>query len=164
MALVVTLCLFAQIALALPEGAVAPDCTLSPLAGGKAVDLSKYRGDVVYIDFWAASCGSCAKSFPFLNGLHRKFQGRGLHVVGVNQDKNVDDAKRFLAKFPASFVVAADTSKQCAKEYDVKVMPSAYIIDRKGIVRHIHWGFGPGEAEALRALVEGMLDDKADSL
>ena len=153
-----------QTALAVTVGNATPDCALSSLDGGQTSGLNQYRGKVVYVDFWASWCGPCAKSFPFLNDLHTQLGAQGLQIVGVNLDEKADDAKDFLAKYPASFTIAADASKQCAKDFGVKAMPSSYLIDRKGIVHHIHLGFRPGEAKELRELVEELLGDKVAGL
>ena len=158
------LLLSTQTALAVAVGDAAPDCALSPIGESQNSDLSQYKGKVLYVDFWASWCGPCAKSFPFLNEMHNQLKDRGLQIVGVNLDENVDDAKAFLTKYPASFTVVADVSKQCAKDFDVKAMPSSYIIDRKGIVHHVHLGFRSGEAKELRVLVEKLLSDKVAGL
>ena len=149
-----------QLVFGVEKGGAMPACLVSPIGETKTEDLQRYKGQVLYVDFWASWCGPCAKSFPFLNEMHQQFKDQGLQIVGVNLDENVDDAKAFLAKYPASFTVVADVSKQCAKDFDVKAMPSSYIIDRKGIVHHVHLGFRPGEAEELRLLVEKLLSDK----
>jgi thiol-disulfide isomerase/thioredoxin len=141
-----------------------PACKVSPIGENKNTDLSQYKGQVLYVDFWASWCGPCAKSFPFLNEMHQQLKDQGLQIVGVNLDEKADDAKAFLAKYPASFTVVADVSKQCAKDFAVKAMPSSYIIDRKGIIHHIHLGFRPGEAKELRVLVEKLLGEKVAGL
>ena len=158
------LLLSTQTVLAIAIGDAAPACALSTIGESQNIDLSQYKGKVVYVDFWASWCGPCAKSFPFLNEMHNQLKDQGLQIVGVNLDENVDDANAFLAKYPASFTVVADVSKQCAKDFDVKAMPSSYIIDRKGIVHHIHLGFRSGEAKELRVLVEKLLSDKVAGL
>jgi thiol-disulfide isomerase/thioredoxin len=145
-------------------GSPMPACNVSPIGESQSSDLSQYKGQVLYVDFWASWCGPCAKSFPFLNEMHEQLKGQGLQIVGVNLDENADEAKAFLAKYPASFTVVADVSKQCAKDFEVKAMPSSYIIDRKGIVHHIHLGFRPGEAKELRVLVEKLLNEKVAGL
>lgn len=149
---------------AVEAGSVMPACQVSPIGESQGSDLSRYKGQVLYVDFWASWCGPCAKSFPFLNEMHRQLKDQGLQIVGVNLDENMDDAKAFLAKYPASFTVMADVSKQCAKDFAVKAMPSSYIIDRKGIVHHVHLGFRPGEAKEIRVLVEKLLNEKVAGL
>lgn len=153
-----------QNAYAVDVGASLPECALEVMDNKQNLSLSQYKGKVLYVDFWASWCGPCAKSFPFLNEMHEQFKDQGLQIVGVNLDENVNDAKAFLAKYPASFTVAADVSKQCAKDFAVKAMPSSYLIDRKGIVHHVHLGFKPGEAQEIRLLVEKLLSEKVAGL
>ena len=64
----------------------APDFKL-PSAKGM-VELSKLKGKVVYLDFWASWCAPCRKSFPWMNDLHKKYKDQGLEVVAVNSDKS----------------------------------------------------------------------------
>lgn len=135
----------------------APNCALTALNDNQNLALQQLKGKVVYVDFWASWCGPCAKSFPFMNKLHGDLQAQGLEVIGVNLDENADDAKKFLENFPASFKVAGDPGEQCAKNFAVKAMPSSYLVDRNGIIRHVHLGFRPGEAEEFRGLVEKLL-------
>ncbi|NOU20170.1 MAG: TlpA family protein disulfide reductase [Methyloglobulus sp.] len=155
---------FKPLAFAVEAGGTMPTCNVSPIGESQSTDLSQYKGQVIYVDFWASWCGPCAKSFPFLNEMHEQLKGQGLQIVGVNLDENPDEAKAFLAKYPASFTVVADVSKQCAKDFQVKAMPSSYIIDRKGVVHHVHLGFRPGEAKEVRMIVEKLLGEKVAGL
>lgn len=149
-----------SLALAADVGKPMPACKVSPIGQNQDSELDQFKGKVLYVDFWASWCGPCAKSFPFLNEMHEQLKDQGLQIVGVNLDEDVDDAKAFLAKYPASFSVMADVSKQCAKDFAVKAMPSSYIIDRKGLIHHVHLGFRPGEAKEIRLLVEKLLGEK----
>ncbi len=144
--------------LAIETGHTMPECALNSMADNQAGGLNQYKGKVVYVDFWASWCGPCAKSFPFLNEMHQQLKDKGLQVVGVNLDENLDDAKGFLAKYPAEFTVMADVSKDCAKAFDVKAMPSSYIVDKNGQIHHVHLGFKSGEAEEIRTMVEKLLN------
>lgn len=161
---IVTAFFLSPLANAVEAGKPMPACSLSPIRENQQSDLNQYPGKVMYVDFWASWCGPCAKSFPFMNELHQQLKDQGLQIVGVNLDENVDDAKDFLNKYPASFTVMVDSSKKCAKDFGVQAMPSSYIINRKGIVQHVHLGFRPGEAKELRALVEKLLAEKAAGL
>ena len=138
-----------------------PDCPLISINDSLGYDLQQFRGKVVYVDFWSSWCPPCAKSFPFLNTLNHDLKDSGLQVIGINLDEVTEDAKTFLAKYPANFTVTADVNAQCAKTFDVKAMPSSYLIDRNGIIRHVHLGYREGEAKELRALVEQLLAEKS---
>lgn len=137
-----------------------PACQLTSLDGGQSYDLQQLKGKVVYVDFWASWCASCAKSFPYLNQLHNTFKDKGLQVVGINTDENSQDAKAFLNSHPAQFAVTADVSKQCATNFAMEAMPSTYLIDKKGIMRYVHLGFRAGETADLQQKVEQLLAEQ----
>ena len=144
---------------------ISASCTLTNLEGEPVLELNELKGKVIYVDFWASWCPPCIKSFPFLNQLEAELKNQGLYVIGVNLDEKLADAQEFLAKFPVNFSIAADPSKQCAKDFNVMAMPTSYIIDRKGNIRHIHKGFRPDETQQLRTLVtELLLEDPNNSV
>lgn len=121
------------------------------------IDLRQYRGQVVYLDFWATWCPPCKKSMPFLNALRNELNPQGFEIVAVSVDENIEDARRFLQKFPVDYVVASDPDGHCPREYDVKAMPSAYLIDREGIIRYVHLGFRESDEEEIRSQVLQLL-------
>ncbi|MGD0961446.1 MAG: TlpA disulfide reductase family protein [Methylomonas sp.] len=139
-----------------------PACQLNNLDNQDHYDMQRFKGKVVYVDFWASWCGPCVESFPYMNKLNNELKDKGLQVIGVNLDENSDDAITFLKTTPAQFLVAADTGAQCAKDFGVKAMPSTYLVDRKGVVREVHYGFRAGEAEEFRGKVEQLLAEPAE--
>lgn len=145
---------------AVEVGQKAPNCVLSSLSDKQRRELQQYRGNVVYLDFWASWCGPCAQSFPFMNTMHHELQGKGLQVVGVNLDEEPEDAASFLTRRPAHFNIVADAEKRCANDFGVKAMPSSYLIDRKGTVRYVHLGFRTGESGELRDVVQKLLAER----
>lgn len=152
-AIAMTLSLFTAVSHAEHLDQASPSCHLTTLDGQPAYGLQELKGKVVYMDFWASWCPPCVKSFPFLNQLDHDLKDKGLHVVGINLDEKVADAQEFLTNHPVDFSIVADPSKQCAKVFELMAMPTSYLIDRKGNIRHIHRGFRAGETEELRALI-----------
>jgi thiol-disulfide isomerase/thioredoxin len=140
----------APIARSLTNGDPAPACSASLLDGGRTVSLADYRGKVVYLDFWASWCGPCRESFPFMNELQRELAGKGLQILAVGVDKTPEDARRFLARYPAQFSVALDTAGACPAAFQLQGMPSSYIIDKGGAVRAVHAGFRSRDRVEIR--------------
>lgn len=142
-------------------GNQAPNCQLTAFDSEQTKDVKSFYGKVVYVDFWASWCQPCAKSFPFMQQLQQDLSTQGLEVVLVNLDEQAVDAKNFLSKYPGnSLKVVTDSTHQCAQDYNVEGMPSTYLIDRKGVIRHIHMGFRPEDAEQLRSLVKELLAEQ----
>ncbi len=152
-----------KVTTAVEAGGEVPDCSLTGIGDTANYDTRQFLGSVVYIDFWASWCGPCAKSFPFLNQLYADLKDKGLKIVGVNLDENPEDAHAFLGNYPASFNVAADAGEQCARKFDVKAMPSTYLVGRNGVVRHVRLGFRPEESGEIRKLVEQLLAEAPKS-
>jgi len=147
---VAALCLVtlsAPCAWSLEAGAPAPELNLPGLKEG--VNLAGLKGKVVYVDFWASWCGPCKQSFPFMNELQSKYGPQGFEIVAVNLDARRDDADRFLVDTPARFTVAFDAKGESAKRFEVKGMPSSYLIGRDGKVVALHKGFKEEDRKSL---------------
>jgi thiol-disulfide isomerase/thioredoxin len=144
---------------AVTVGENSSDCVLTSI-NNTPVHFHEYTGKVLYIDFWASWCTSCVQSFPFLNQLTHEFGEKGLHIVGVNLDEKVDDAVAFLGHHPSQFTIANHGGEQCAKNFDVQAMPTSYLVDKHGVIRHIHQGFREGEMEELKVQIAQLLAEK----
>lgn len=112
-----------------------------PSNTGQNIKLSDFKGSVVYVDFWASWCKPCRESFPFMNRLEKKYAKKGLKVIAINLDSDRAAAKGFLKKTPANFTIAYDKDGVTPEKYNLSVMPTSYIIDRKGKLISIHKGF-----------------------
>ena len=141
-------------------GSPAPTVAMPRFDGKGNVTLASLRGGVVYVDFWAAWCIPCRTSMPWLDRLYKQHAAAGFHVVGVNKDATASDAERFLQRVPVTFTLVKDDSDTAAKAFDVKSMPSGYLVDRKGVVRQVHRGFTGSTQTALEQEVEKLLAEK----
>jgi thiol-disulfide isomerase/thioredoxin len=141
------------------QGQAVPECP-AVLADQKApLRLNAYLGKVVLIDFWATWCGPCKKSMPFLNDLHNQYRKDGFEVVAINVDENTEDALSFLKTYPVDYNLAFNPGGECPGVFNVKAMPSSYLVDRQGKVRMIHLGFRDGDKTIIREQVETLLSE-----
>jgi peroxiredoxin len=151
--------LFAEPVLALGTGAMAPEIGLKDMSG-RGVSLTSLKGKVVLIDFWASWCAPCREELPVLEALYKKYRDRGFEVVAVNQDQSADNVRKFMTTTPLSFRVVHDRGGSVAGRYAPSKMPSSFIVDRKGIVRHVHAGFRSSERASLEKQIGALLNAK----
>ena len=124
----------------------------------QTVQLSKYKGKVVYLDFWASWCDPCKRSFPWMNELQTLYGEDGFRIIAVNLDESRNDADEFLKKMPAKFDVAFDKSGKTAEAYNLKAMPSSFLIDRNGNLVHKSLGYRAEEKKILEKKIKQLVD------
>jgi peroxiredoxin len=138
------------------EGQVAPDFVLKS-ATGENLRLSEYRGDVVLINFWATWCGPCRQEMPLLDDLYGRYQRVGFNLLGVNIDEDSRRAMQMVQELGVKFPVLFDENKEVSKLYEVAAMPVTILVDREGIVRHVHHGYKPGYEEKYLTEIRSLL-------
>ena len=149
----------ASAALAASSSGPAPGFELSG-RGGKAIDLTQYRGQVVMINFWATWCGPSRQEMPLLEDIYKKYKPMGFTLLGVNVEPDAKGAEAWLSKQkPVSFPIAFDTDSKVSKMYKVAGMPSTVFVDRKGNIRVIHRGYKPGDEYFYLTQIRSMLKE-----
>jgi len=118
-------------------------------------------GKVVLVDFWASWCGPCKISFPCLNRLHDKYSSKGLVIIGIGVDDDAAKYKSFAEKMAAKFPLAHDSAHKAAEFFGPSMMPTSYLIDRKGVIHSVHTGFRGEKTEAEYTVeIEALLAEK----
>jgi thiol-disulfide isomerase/thioredoxin len=138
----------------------------TPDAAGR-LDLDRYQGKVVLVDFWASWCAPCAASFPWMQQMVAKHGEEGLVVIAVNLDEDSAAAERFLGGEYSAFEHVQDPTGVVAEAYGVRTMPTSILFDRQGRAVFVHAGFkperGPEYEEHLVTLLEGRAAPLAES-
>lgn len=131
------------------------------MAQEPALDLEKYRGKVVYLDFWASWCIPCRASFPWMNAMGKKYGNGEFTIITVNLDKKKAYMDEFLSGFSdMRFTVIRDPEAKLAREWEVAGMPASFLIDRKGNIRYSHIGFFSDEKDEYEAQILELLNEK----
>ena len=152
-------------ALALPTGAAsalevgdrAPSFNADKLTGEGTLSLDAYKGKVVYLDFWASWCGPCLKALPMVDKMRKDLPAKDFAVVAINVDRDKKAALRFLKDQGISYPSAADPDGRLPQLFQIETMPTSFVIDRKGVIHHIHRGFSPGDMDSIRKEINAAL-------
>lgn len=134
--------------------------------------FANLRGKVILLDFWATWCGPCIQAFPHLIEWHEDFKDDGLVILGLTrfyglvEGVSVDEESelRFLQTFkekeklPYDFVVARGQTNQL--NYGATGIPTAVLIDRKGVIRYVESGTSTARLEEIRQVIIKLLAEK----
>jgi len=133
----------------------APPIQLPTIEGD--VDLSRFEGKVVYLDFWASWCDPCRDSFPWMAELKETYGAQGLEIIAVNLDKERQQADEFLQTLEVNFIVAFDPAGESASKYELRGMPGSYLIGRDGNIHASHLGFRDKDKAKLETAIQKLL-------
>jgi thiol-disulfide isomerase/thioredoxin len=116
---------------------------------------------VVLINFWATWCGPCRKEMPLLDQIYQRYKGLGFTLLGVNVEEDSAGAENWLKQTPVTFPVLFDRENRVSKLYEVTAMPSTVIVDRKGQVRFVHYGYTPGTENEYQDQIRTLIREKS---
>lgn len=124
-------------ALAAPpsEGASAPVFSLHSM-DGKPWSLRQTRGHIVVINFFATWCPPCRAETPSLNAAAKRYAGKDVVFIGVDDAETAPLVAQFVHSKNVPYQVVMDTSGAAEKMYDVRAIPTTYVIDRNGVIRY----------------------------
>jgi thiol-disulfide isomerase/thioredoxin len=108
---------------------------------GREVDVSKMKGKVVLIDFWATWCGPCVGEIPHVKEAYDKNHPKGFEIVGVSLDQEKGSLTEFVSghsmEWPQYFDGQGWDNK-LAGQFGITSIPAMWLIDKKGNLRDLH--------------------------
>jgi thiol-disulfide isomerase/thioredoxin len=112
----------------------APPLVLTTL-DGSTFDLATLRGKVVMVNYWATWCAPCRKEMPKLDTFYKKYQARGLEIVGISIDFERDFEKARKVARAVTYPTAVAKSITDDGFGTTKAVPITWIVDTDGKVR-----------------------------
>jgi peroxiredoxin len=144
---------------ALPKkGQPAPPLQVVTTAGQK-VSLANYKGSVLILEFFATYCGGCKESIPHLMDITRQYGKQGVYVLGldIGQGDTQDDLKEFIADRRINYPVAMADDSIVFDGYGIRMIPSIFIINKKGVLIEKFDGFTDETRKIMDATVKKLI-------
>ncbi|HUQ34168.1 MAG TPA: TlpA disulfide reductase family protein [Pyrinomonadaceae bacterium] len=155
------------------QGELAPEIAILKWVEQPPLKISELRGQVVLLDFWATWCGPCLAAFPHLREWHEKYKDRGLIILGITRyyghgegremtpAEELGFIERFKKQYDLPYGVAVTDNDDNHRNYGVTAIPTAVVIDRRGVIRLITTGSGGGNETEISAVLEKLIEEKS---
>lgn len=110
---------------------------------GKDFQLSKQKGKVVLVNFWATWCGPCRAEIPGFLQVYERYRDKGLEIVGVSLDENGwEVVTPFIKRYNITYPVVVDSRGVVARQYGkIDAIPTSFLIDKNGNIVDQHIGY-----------------------
>jgi thiol-disulfide isomerase/thioredoxin len=120
-------------------------------------NLERYKGKVIYIDFWATWCVPCINEFKYLDQLKAKFAGSNIVFLSISVDENKDRWKEFMQKID-NVRYHGIVSRDQILDYNLAAIPRVIIIDKDFKLVAIH---GPlPSSKETSVLLEQLINNR----
>ena len=134
---------------------LAPHFVLPTLEGAR-FDLREHAGGVVLLNFWATWCAPCLQEMPALVELYSEYRNRGLSLVGISVDEDgAAVVREFVDRLGVNYPIALDDGTVGAAYKGNLVIPSTFVVDRRGHIRSRYIGIV--DFDTLVPVVERLL-------
>ncbi|MEO6847285.1 MAG: TlpA disulfide reductase family protein [Chthoniobacterales bacterium] len=104
---------------------------------GSEVDLSKLRGKVVLLDFWATWCGPCKAEVPHVVEAYKKLHDKGFEIIGISLDQNKEALDAYIKENGMTWPQYFDGKgwkNEISTRFNINSIPAMWLIDKKGMV------------------------------
>lgn len=99
---------------------------------GTPIQLSKYKGKIVLLDFWATWCPPCVAAIPHEKQLVARHAGRPFALIGISMDRTKDVLVKFIGKSALPWPNIFDEGEQINQKWNVEVLPTFVLINAQG--------------------------------
>lgn len=96
------------------------------------INLSDFRGNVVFLNFWATWCGPCKAEVRDIDTLYDTLKDEDFTVMAIDIQEDKNTIGNFMDNYGVDFPVYLDTTGEVAAQYAVSGIPTTYIIDPDG--------------------------------
>lgn len=147
-----------QLGFAVPEGSLPLIDFELPNLDGVTEKLSDYKGQFIFLNFWATWCGPCQSEMPDMENVYNELKDQGFTIVAVDLGEDSSTVQTFVDELSLTFPVLLDETGGVGSMYNAQSIPTTYLINREGNILGRAIGVRPWEEEAYMDLFRDLLN------
>ncbi len=123
--------------------------------------LTDYRGKIVILDFFYTACYACGLACPYLVEIQKEYEDKDVIILGIDSYDNENQKyqsrlKDYISKFSINYPILMTKMKEVDDIYHISGYPTLYVIDKNGIIRHVHEGFTVNMKDELKKVLDSL--------
>ena len=139
------------------KGDKAPDFTVEMVDGSK-IQLSKLKGKVVLVNFWATRCPPCREEFKRMQkDVVDRFKGKDFQLLAISRGEKKATVDQFRDKQGYTFPMGLDPKQEIYNKYASNYIPRNFVVGKDGKVIYVSVGYEPAEFENMLKAIEAAL-------
>lgn len=125
---------------------------------GKQHTLSEYKGQVIFLNYWATWCPPCKAELPSLSNLYANFEDKTqinfFFMTFEKREKVNEFLDNYESKVPPSFMV-----QNAPENLKADALPTTYIIDKKGQIVLKHSGMAKWDSDDIYQQIDELINE-----
>jgi peroxiredoxin len=99
---------------------------------GKSVNISDFKGNIVFLNFWTTWCPDCRAEMPEMEKLYVRFKEDDFVMVTINLKESSDKVSAFYEKHKLTFNALLDSDGNVGVAFGIRSIPTTFILDKQG--------------------------------
>ena len=113
---------------------------------GEKHQLSDYKGQGVFLNFWGTWCKPCEREFPLMDNHYQDYKDKGVQILAVNIGESNFAVQKFVDRKGLTFPVLIDHNKSVMETYNINPLPTTMLVNPEGKIVKIITGEMSDEA------------------
>ena len=138
----------------------APDLDGIFLLNSRQLKGEELEGKVLMVNFWATWCPPCVKEFPAMQQIWETYNRDDFEIVAINVAEKPNEIERFFKRsnIEYEFLIALDLKMSALAAWQVKGLPTTFLVDRDRKIRYIGVGRIDNQVEEVTQYISELVN------